>query len=131
MRASDRHASGPRARPASVPGPRTAFLQHRRDRSAPAARIETTASPAGHPHAVGVATGPADGLFDVAQETGRAWTLRAKWTRAPLSTTTIPNLPRTDAKVIFTARHEMTIGGGKTPDKSRTLSSHESERFLA
>jgi hypothetical protein len=53
--------------------------------------------------------------MDLTNEAGRASTRRADPAPGYLPATTIADLSRTDAKVVFVARHETTIG-------SRTLS---------
>jgi hypothetical protein len=64
------------------------------------------------------AAGPTYRLMDLADEASRAapYPANPACTRAPI--TLIANLTGTDAKVVFVARHETTIGSRKIAGKS-------------
>ena len=81
----------------------------------PAPRVEPAASLPGSKVTVRIATSAPDRPLDLTDEAGRASTRRADPSPGFLPAAAIADLAGTDAKVVFVARHETTIG-------SRTLS---------
>ena len=114
-----RHPSRPRAHPAPVPAPRTPILEAQRRCRAPAPRVEPAASLPGAGLPVRIAASAPDRPMDLTDEAGRASTRRADPAHGFLPATTIADLAGTDAKVVFVARHETTIGSRMSSRKTR------------
>ena len=113
-----RHPTRPRAQAAPVPALRAPILQLQRRRGAPAPRIEPAASLSGPTQPIGVAARPADGLMDLTEEGDRASAHPKDPAHTRSSITAITDLAGTDAKVVFVACHETTIGSRNTSRKS-------------
>src|SRR5450631_411292 len=109
-----RHPSRPRARPAPVPAPRTPILEAQRSCRATAPRVEPATSLPGAGVPVRIAAGAPDRPIYLTDEAGRASTCRADSALGYLPAIAVADLAGTDAKIVFAARHQKTIG-------SRTL----------
>ncbi len=118
-----RHPPRPGAHAAPVPAPRAPIPKHQRRRSTPAPRIEPAASLPGARVPVRIAASAPDRPMDLTDEAGRASTRRADPARGGLPTTTIADLAKTDAEVVFVTRHETTIGSRSASGKREMRSS--------
>jgi hypothetical protein len=67
---------------------------------------------------LGIAARPTYGLMDLTEEARRAAAYPANRACVRASTTLIADLAGTDAKVVFVARHQTTIGSRTMPSKS-------------
>src|SRR4051812_7475793 len=113
-----RHPTRPGAHSASVPAPRAPILEAQRRCSAPAPRVEPAASLPGARDPVRITAGAPDGAMDFTEEAGRASARRADAARGFLPAPAIADLAGADAKVVFVARHETTIGIRRADRKS-------------
>src|SRR5216683_364204 len=105
-----RHPPRPRPRTAPVPAPSAPIPSRQRYCGASAPRIEPAASFAGVRSPVRVAACPPNRLMDFTDKAGRTPTCRPDPARACPCVTTVTDLARTDAELVFVVHHETTIG---------------------